>query len=387
MTKSHPGSPFERHPVLTLILTVLSVVVLLDFGAAALLKALGRFSPSYYSARQSEQNYRKADPVLHHALIPKVDFDWAVWGNDRYHIHTNSLGFKDRSTREVSLMPAGQRLLFIGDSFTEGVGIEYEQTAVGRLDRHFASRRTEVLNAGVVSYSPIIYLRKTRQLLEDVGLRFDRLVVFIDPSDIENEALAYAFDPDGNVVSGRGLSGAGNTRDPSDARGWNLREFITAHTVLLGRVRNLSAWLRSSWRSDSARWRESLNQRLAMWTVDDELYQEYGVEGLRIAADHMTELKSLLDSYGIALTIAVYPWPDQIWRRDLESRQVRAWRDWAGRHDSQFIDLFPTFVDESDPEQTIRRYFIAGDVHWNAAGHARVADAFLREYEQSFARR
>lgn len=382
MTKAPGGNRFERHPVLTLSVTVLVAVVVLDFGAAALLQVLGRFSPSYYSARQSALHYRTRDPMLHHALLPNVDFDWAVWGKVHYRIRTNSLGFRDRSTREVPLMPERERFVFIGDSFTEGVGMEYEQTAVGRLDQHFASRGTEVLNAAVASYSPILYLRKTRHLLEDVGLRFDRLVAFIDLSDIEDEALSYAFDADGNVVSHDGWASARRARADREAEEWDFREFVSAHTVLLSRLRNLSSWFRRARAVDSDRWKAELNQRRAMWTLDDALYQEYGAEGLRIAADHMTELKRLLDAHGIALTVVVYPWPDQIWRRDLDSRQVRAWRDWAAQHDSQFIDLFPAFINGDDPGQVIPKYFITGDVHWNAAGHARVADAFVREFEK-----
>jgi lysophospholipase L1-like esterase len=375
-------SPFERHPVLTLSLFVLFVVVALDFGAAALLKSLGMFTPSYASARQSELNYRTADRVLHHALIPNVDCDVAVWGNARYRVHTNSLGFKDERVREVALKPERSRLLFIGDSFTEGVGVEYQQTFVGRLGRTLSSRGVDVLNAGVASYSPIIYLRRIRYLLEDVGLRFDRLVVFIDVSDIEDEALAYAFDADGNVVARGGIVGDADRRRGGAAPEFEFKEFISAHTIALGRLRNLAASVRGALRGGPRPWTRAPTHRPAMWTLDEDLFREFGAEGLRIATNHMSELKALLDEHAIQLTIVVYPWPDQIWRRDLESRQVRAWREWAGEHDAQFIDLFPTFIDGSDPGQTLRADFIAGDVHWNAAGHARVAEAFLREYDR-----
>jgi hypothetical protein len=47
-------------------------------------------------------------------------------------VFTDSLGFKDASRRAV---PDRRRILFIGDSFTEGVGLPYEQTFVGLFAR------------------------------------------------------------------------------------------------------------------------------------------------------------------------------------------------------------------------------------------------------------
>ena len=88
----------------------------------------------------------------------------------------------------------------IGDSFTEGVGIEFKNTFAGILQQRLAQNDIEVLNAAVSSYSPIIYFRKTQYLLETAGLEFEHLIVFIDLSDMEDEAKGYKFDQQGNVV-------------------------------------------------------------------------------------------------------------------------------------------------------------------------------------------
>jgi lysophospholipase L1-like esterase len=98
----------------------------------------------------------------------------------------------------------------------------------------------------------------------------------------------------------------------------------------------------------------------------------------------MDLLKKLLDEHQIKLTLVVYPWPDQIFRRDLNSRQVTVWQDWCRTNEVPFINLFPDFINESDPETTIRSLFITGDVHWNAAGHQRIADGFLQRFMQTY---
>ena len=84
---------------------------------------------------------------------------------EKVQLHTNSLGFKDKSSRTVSLLPTRdikKRIVFIGDSFTNGFALEYEDTFVGIIDKELNKRSIEVLNAGVASYSPIIYWRKIK---------------------------------------------------------------------------------------------------------------------------------------------------------------------------------------------------------------------------------
>ena len=75
----------------------------------------------------------------------------------------------------------------MGDSFTEGGLLDYTDTFVGRIDSDLGEKKIEVLNAGVSSYSPIIYWRKIKYLIEDMKLKFDEVVVFIDISDPYDE--------------------------------------------------------------------------------------------------------------------------------------------------------------------------------------------------------
>ena len=42
-----------------------------------------------------------------------------------------------------------------------------------------------------------------------------------------------------------------------------------------------------------------------------------------------------------------------------------------------FIDLFPLFTKDK-PFDVLGKYFLRGDMHWNAAGHAAVAQEFIR---------
>ena len=75
---------------------------------------------------------------------------------------------------------------FIGDSFTEGVGLNYEDTFVGIIEN---LTQKKILNLGIVSSSPSLYLKKLNYILNE-GIHFDDLIVAMDLSDIYDE-LSY----------------------------------------------------------------------------------------------------------------------------------------------------------------------------------------------------
>ena len=84
----------------------------------------------------------------------------------------------------------------MGDSHTEGVGVNFDQTFTGQIISKIDTSQTEILNAAVVGYSPRIYYLKTKYLIEDVGLKFDHLFVFFDMSDLQNEIVYKNFQPE-----------------------------------------------------------------------------------------------------------------------------------------------------------------------------------------------
>ena len=140
---------------------------------------------------------RVRDPVFHHGL--RKDFAWNdSFGPVRFQEISNSLGLRDGERRAISPVGDRPRILLIGDSFTEGVGVPWEETFAGRLQTALKAKGVEVLNAGVASYTPILERIKVRHLYEVEGLRFGRLVLFLDLSDLKDE-LFYRKDEFGRA--------------------------------------------------------------------------------------------------------------------------------------------------------------------------------------------
>ena len=142
-----------------------------------------------------EMDARIWHPIFHHGLKPLAAFGHQ-YGHTRAPYFTNSLGFRDVGNREVPLKSNKANVFFIGDSMTEGLGVRFEETFVGRIATALEPKGIEVLNGGVMSYAGSIYYRKTKYLVENVGLSIDAVVVFIDISDMEDEARCYRLGDD-----------------------------------------------------------------------------------------------------------------------------------------------------------------------------------------------
>ena len=92
----------------------------------------------------------------------------------------------------------------------------------------------------------------------------------------------------------------------------------------------------------------------------------------------MDRLAELLRARSIPLRLVIYPWPTQIERGERDNPHVAYWHEWSRRTGTPLLDLFPAFIGGEPGRQTLERLFIASDVHWNAAGHALVADELRR---------
>jgi hypothetical protein len=368
-----PPRFFHKYPGFTLAILVILLAVGLDFLGGLIYSLALEVKHREAASDSGKEQLVDHNPYFHHGLVPNKSVEGISWGNRRYSIYTNSLGLRDSSIRNVDPVSDRCRILFMGDSFTFAVGVDYQESFVGMIQNRLASRGVDVLNAGAESYSPVIYYRKIKDLILRQRLRFDELIVFLDISDPEDEAYFYKIDENDNVVSrdAKWLAEAQLEEGGPQSVARRIVGFVRDHTLLF----------RYAWINIRLSYALPLtNLKRSLWTVDEALYNEYGEIGLHKMKESMDSLRELLAEHGIALAIAVYPWPDQIVHRDLNSIQVRFWQKWAQENGVGFFNLFPAFIDSRGPEYSLHKNYIKGDVHWNEAGHRLVTEKFFDFY-------
>jgi hypothetical protein len=360
------------------VVTVTLGIAICAIGFLALDYATTRFN-----LHDDETVYRIRDPKLHHTFAPMYSTQRAHWGGAFYELRTNSLGFKDATTRIVDRVPTRHRVVVLGDSFTEGLGLAWEETFVGR----FAALNPdiEVLNAAVGSYSPLLYLEKTKWIL-DQGYRFDEVIVYIDISDIADDGMVYERTPDGSI-KGQGadlcpynyVAEIDAGRHPIPLFAMVKRKLAPALPVTYSIYRMVSA---GSFKPRLEAYRPGFLR--GMWTIRPDLpcYGAGGVAGaIAKATANMDALAALLRARGIALSVGVYPWPEQLAYDSEESVQVRLWREWCGKAGcKKFFNHFPDLFAHARAAHGWSDMFIEGDIHFNALGSRLIAERLNLEY-------
>jgi lysophospholipase L1-like esterase len=337
---------------------------------------------------------RRPHWAYNHGLTPNFD-GYDSWGEHRYRFITNSLGFRDSEVRNVSATPGTRRVLLIGDSFTEGVGVEFEDTFAGKLNHAGMQRaeRIEFLDAAVVSYSPTLYYKKIKYFMER-GLRFDEVVVFSDVSDVFDEATKYYCqdddpqyrkycteheiwfygalcrpDGDGGQERGKCLDG-----DGLYALRQGFGPYMARHFAVSDTMRTMIKFRLQEVLGNRKRSQLTVTPVTAWLFADPRFERDYapvGMEGgIARSLANMQNLADLLKSNNIPLTVVVYPWPIELGRGDRDSRQVAIWREFCAKNCKEFINLFPTFFADADArEDWYERLFISGDFHFSREGH------------------
>src|SRR5258708_707016 len=77
------------------------------------------------------KTFREKHPYYHHGLTSMANGIYENYDDNIYKVYTNSLGFKDFYPKNISAGVNKRRILFIGDSFTEGLGVPVEKTFYG----------------------------------------------------------------------------------------------------------------------------------------------------------------------------------------------------------------------------------------------------------------
>lgn len=362
----------------------------------ALFVAADHLSASYSAP------FRVADNHYHHGLLPDLEVQ-DVWGDRTITLRTDSLAFKDRERRTVPLQSDKYRILNIGDSMIEGLGVPAAETLSAVMEDLAArsGRPVEVLNASIASYSPRLDFFKLRYLLDEVKLKVNEVIVYIDPSDVQDEVLYRDFVPvpwNSAEFAGvrlesylarnsflfqnfirpkhwRSVHGLVNFLYPKsdftaqadrygpvkDEMAAEEARLIASLEPILGYV-NPSAW----WEQPEAFPKGWQEERFG-WFSDPKIMARWADSGLALARIYVRRIVRLCREHNVKLRMVIYP-NGYLVNQVPSERYEEIWISVAKEEGVELIDLFPLFRRES-PDVTLAQYYIPKDVHWNEAGH------------------
>jgi hypothetical protein len=385
------------------VLVIAAITLALDFTAMNVLFP-GLKAALSKPDEGNDQAYHVAP--YDHDLAPDQN-STRVWGRQVYPFRTDRFGFRTGECAPGEPRKDQENIFVIGDSFTEALGSTYEQSFVGLMACDAARQGKALWNLGVASFSPAIYHRKIRAAVELLGVMPSEIFVFLDLSDIDDDANVYHVEGDRVVRAGSPIAKASGSKPP-DSKAPDSTASVSAafaSTVSGSKSSNVKAsdstasepeasdskapppsfdlgnlgnfllnnfmtgrFVYDVYLTVALNVSQSTGRPRARWTVDPALMEDWGRRGLEVAGANLDRIVELCREWRCRLTLVVYPWPDNVVEGDRDSIQVTHWRDWAAARDVRFIDGFAPFFNEP-AETVLHKYYIDGDVHFTELGN------------------
>jgi len=375
-TTADDGAGRGTHLVLRLLFLIGLGFAMLGFVESAFIAYDVWSGGALSAARAPDLGFGIRSWTIHHALRP---------GYVSPNVQTNSMGL--RSPEVAIPKPSGTlRVLLLGDSFTFGLRALDKDLFARRIEERLkekaAPATVEVINAGVLSYCPLLEYLQYRQQLHI--LEPDLVVLNFDMSDVQDH-LAYSRDLS---ASAEGL--------PLFVTEPSLRRQVpSAMPKLL-----LFEWLGRRIQGIRGRVQSTLegvafvrDQDRYLWALDGG--PDMDAEAKSTMAP-IADLAALLRHHHIPLALATYPQPWQVSAdatplppirgqygigyntAHLNDRPFRKLAAFAAEQQIPFVDATPEFRRDAKPASL----FLSNDFHFSAAGHAlygRVVSDFISD--------
>lgn len=354
------------------------------------------------------RKYRTASEIYHHAFIP----------NGKGRLYTsefktvyliNSFGIRDR---EYSLKkpPRTYRILILGDSFTEGYGMDIEHTFSKRLEEFLNTKppnegmKYEVINFGCAGYCPMLeYL-----LLKEKGLLLDPdlVILLLDLSDFHDDirfTKSAQFDKDGRPIA---VPSGGPSIAETTLKEMRFDYFLLRHSVFYTYLRlRIKKTLSPDTKEElKIKFGDPMTDKFWMFRDQIYLYDDKGEEHsiventesnrlqvMRFTFSYLSMINSLLKQHGSEFILVFFPYGQQIGADEWSvGREFYGFEKGETYSDFKFYEttlrkdldkdsISSISLYESLKNATLKPLFFEIDGHFNANGHEVVASA-LYEY-------
>ena len=325
-----------------------------------------------------------------------------------YTVKTNNLGFRDYEIRDLS--KNNYYTIIIGDSFVEGVALEYEDTLVAQLNKKIKNnniKNYEFLNAGVASYSPYIYQRKVISIIkENPWLKTDRVILLLDKSDVLDEIKYFHPDqrPEYFPIEKAKYNFRQNEDFFDDLKRKDLWRFFSKQTTtgfFLKKVgdiidlerRNLRDRYKLSKKLGKSFFKISSKQVNAFRSINTSdfiakyfygnLWETKGKKSVNFSIENIIILKNYLDNKNIELLVVLFPWPFEIVNKTPRENYTNYIIQELMRKGIKYITVYKYFL-KGDIYSIVSDNYIYNDPHFNRQGNKILSDIIWKEHLKNF---
>ncbi len=308
---------------------------------------------------------------------------------DSYHVYTNENGNR-YSGKEKKIN--NKTIFFFGDSFTFGLGSNWEDTYVGILENKLNS--FDLYNFGVPSYSPTVYRYQLQQILKEQKLRPEKVFVMLDLTDVSDEGERWSYvDKDATPKTKER-----KFKELTPFKKFKRNNFKASHLIanfLRDTSRKIRKKIKKENHSESVYKPVDGNpaggfvytdfRKLTGCDTEQKKYLFWTCGGVSIGLENMkNQMKSfgkLTEQIDADLYLIVFPWPDTL----NFGQTVFSWEDYADElckisNCNKVINLFPEFKKVKSAKKSWLEYlYLPNDIHFTREGNEIVANKIFKE--------
>lgn len=261
-------------------------------------------------------------------------------------------------------------IAFIGDSFTEGVGLEYKNTFVGQISNYLSNYK--IANLGVVSYSPTIYFSKLKYLI-DKGYKFNRVIIYFDISDVYDDNRKYRLID--NIVTRKKSILLSKIQKL-------LKSSFPFFSYSLKKIKNdlIPKFSKEKKILNKCGYLDYCHEK-SSWTFNNDYFSE---KEINKSMELMNRIYLLLEQNNIKMSVGIYPWPGQIMHDNVNSKIVNLMDNFCLNRCEFFFNNFIDFFDEINfltRESVVLKYYFENDVHFNEKGNKKIFKNFINNFK------
>lgn len=346
------------------------------------------------SANKESYENRIFNKNYNYTFKKLVQFNSHYDGNI-YNISTNDLGFRD--SKNIPLDRKKTFSIVIGDSFVEGVGLDYPDTIVGMLNKKLENTEFKFLNAGVASYSTYIYLKKIQNIIKtNPDLKIKDVIVFLDKSDVYDDENFLNKPEEFENTKGKFI----NQRKEdfyNDLKSLSLWRFYTKQTIS-GKLIKMTTDLLENFTSNlskrytiskklnknyfkvsnlEVRAIKSINNKpfIKAW-YEDNLWDNKTKKNINFSIENLKTLKIFLIKKNINLIVVLYPWSFEIDNKKLRNKYLDFILPLLKVNELKTHVIYNEFL-SGNIYENIGKNFLYNDIHYNSDGNKIITNSLI----------
>ena len=328
--------------------------------------------------------------------------------NIKYDLCTNNYGFKSSCIDKI--IPKNLDYVFLGDSQTEGIGLNYEETFVGKLNNFFEKKT--ILNAGIEDQRPYNYIKKIEYLLKE-KFTFSEVFLVVDLTDVHDEWLerdvidrkvekrfeeiklkdtnSFLYKKELNVIKDNKIENKIIKEDIKPQFFIQIKKIIS--NILIKSksfIRHFPSMHYAFHRLKNSRypepyWIYTYNNSLnTSWSYDDQQFKDT-IEHIDRMIKHVTIVEDILNQNNIKFNLILLPHPVSLFHGTLYNKTAEIFKNFCINRCNRFINIYsPLFKDKnkltfSEAEKLVSQYYLEGDFHFNKKGHDLIFKEILED--------